>query len=255
MNVAPKAGSRRIRLTVAYDGAPFAGWQSQAHGDSVQDAIERVLARIAKEPIRLHGAGRTDSGVHALGQVAHFDAPEDSKMTATDWLRALNGNLPPSIRILRSVKARADFHSRFSATGKIYRYDLWTAEVLPPHLAARAWHMPHPLDPVALHDALQLFTGSHDFHGFTANRGTPAGDTVRQIHSIRLKQSGASLRITFEGEGFLYKMVRMLTGAGVRVAQGRAEINTLRDLLENPGRGRWTNVAPADGLYLVRVRY
>ena len=245
----------RLKLTIAYDGAPFAGWQSQAGGDGVQDVIEKALALIAKTPIRLHGAGRTDSGVHALAQVAHFDAPEESRMTPADWQRALNGNLPAAVRILRAVRARPDFHSRFSATGKIYRYDLWNAGVLPPHLARRAWHMPHPLDTTALREALQLFVGSHDFHGFTANRGTPAGDTVRRIEAIRVAQSGPSLRLTFEGGGFLYKMVRMLTGAGIRVAQGRADIETLRELLEKPRSGRWTNVAPADGLYLVRVRY
>jgi tRNA pseudouridine38-40 synthase len=245
----------RLKLIIAYDGAHFAGWQSQAHGDTVQDAIEKVLALIGEKPIRLHGAGRTDSGVHAFGQVAHFDAPPESRMAAADWLRALNGNLPSAVRILRATRADADFHARFSAMGKIYRYDLWTGGVLPPHLARRAWHMPQPLDIGALREALQLFVGSHDFHAFTANRGTPPGDTVRRIQAIRVAQSGASLRLTFEGEGFLYKMVRMLTGAGIRVAQGRASLEALRELLANPRTGRWTNVAPADGLYLVRVRY
>ncbi len=255
MSVISKTKSPRIRLVIAYDGAPFAGWQSQAGGDAVQDAIEKVLALITKDPIRLHGAGRTDSGVHALGQVAHFDAPAESRMRPADWQRALNGNLPSSIRILRAARAGNDFHARFSAKGKVYRYDLWTADVLPPHLSQRAWHMPRPLDAAALQAALQLFVGSHDFHAFTANRGTPPGDTVREIQKIRVTQSGPSLRLTFEGEGFLYKMVRMLTGAGIRVAQGRADIATLRELLANPRAGRWTNVAPADGLYLVRVRY
>ncbi len=245
----------RLKLIIAYDGAHFAGWQSQANGDSVQDGIEKILALVAKKPVRLHGAGRTDSGVHALGQVAHFDTPEGSRMSRADWQRALNGNLPSAVRILRASRARADFHARFSASGKVYRYDLWTGGVLPPHLAHRAWHMPHPLDIEALRRALQLFAGSHDFHAFTANRGTPAGDTVRRIEAIRVTQAGPSLRLTFEGEGFLYKMVRMLTGAGVRVAQGRAEIETIRKLLASPHSCRWTHVAPADGLDLVRVRY
>jgi tRNA pseudouridine38-40 synthase len=245
----------RIRLTIAYDGAPFAGWQSQAGGNTVQDVVEKVLARIARTPIRLHGAGRTDSGVHALGQVAHFDTPENSRMSVADWHRALNGNLTPSIRILRAARASADFHARFSARGKVYRYDLWTGAVLPPHLAGRAWHMPQPLDAAALRKALQIFVGSHDFRAFAANRGTPVAETVRRIESICIAKSGPSLRLTFEGEGFLYKMVRMLTGAGVRVAQGRADIEMLRELLADPAKGRWTNVAPADGLYLVRVRY
>lgn len=245
----------RLKLGIAYDGTYFAGWQSQAGGDAVQDVIEKALALIAKEPIRLHGSGRTDAGVHALGQAAHFDAPMDSRMTPADWQRALNGNLPPSVRILRASRAAAAFHARFAAKGKIYRYDLWTGGVLPPHLAHRAWHMAHPLDIGALREALQLFVGSHDFHAFTANRGTAPGDTVRRIEAIRIAQTGRSLRLTFEGGGFLYKMVRMLTGAGIRVAQGRASIDTLRALLASPREKRWTFVAPADGLYLVRVRY
>jgi tRNA pseudouridine38-40 synthase len=245
----------RLKLTIAYDGAPFAGWQSQAGGNTVQDIIETALARVAQTPIRLHGAGRTDAGVHALGQVAHFDAPAESRMTAAEWQRALNGTLPPAVRIFRARRARADFHARFQAAGKIYRYDLCTAPVLPPHLFRRAWHMPHPLDIAALRAALDLFVGSHDFRSFAANRRSPVSDPVRCIEAIRIAQSGASLRLTFEGNGFLYKMVRMLAGAGIRVAQGREETGTLRELLANPRSEGWTFVAPADGLYLVRVRY
>lgn len=243
----------RIRLTIAYDGAPFAGWQSQAGGNTVQDVIEASLSRIAQASVRIHGAGRTDAGVHALGQVAHFDIPAGSRMAAAEWQRALNGTLPPAVRILRAAEAPADFHARFSAAGKIYRYDLWTGAVLPPHLFQRAWHMPHALDLATLRSALRLFEGAHDFRAFAANRGAPAADTTRTISGIRAARSGHSLRLTFEGDGFLYKMVRMLVGAGIRAAAGREKESTLRDLLKHPGR--WTHVAPADGLYLVRVLY
>ncbi|MGH8047486.1 MAG: tRNA pseudouridine(38-40) synthase TruA [Chthoniobacterales bacterium] len=243
----------RIKLTIAYDGATFAGWQSQAGGNTVQDEIEAALARIAQTPLRLHGSGRTDSGVHALGQVAHFDAPEKSNMSPSDWQRALNGSLPRTVRILRAARAAKKFHARFDATGKIYRYDIWTGDVLPPHLFRRAWHMSRDLDLAALHATLHLFEGSHDFRAFSANRGTPASDTVRTIHSIRVTGSRSSLHLTFEGDGFLYKMVRMLVGAAIRVATGREDQSTIRRMLA--GEGRWTDVAPADGLYLVRVRY
>jgi tRNA pseudouridine38-40 synthase len=222
----------------------------------VQDRVEAALAKVAKAEIAIHGSGRTDAGVHALGQVAHFDAPAASNMTPENWQRALNANLPPEIRVLRAARAAADFHARFSARGKIYRYEVWTAPVLPPHLHRRAWHVAPSPDFARLREALELFVGEHDFRGFTANRGgAPVEDTVRRVTAIRAARSGALWRITFEGGGFLYKMVRMLTGAAVRVAREREDIGTLRRLLAEPRSGRWSHVAPADGLTLVRVRY
>jgi tRNA pseudouridine38-40 synthase len=191
--------------------------------------------------------------VHALGQVAHFDAPDTSRLNPADWQRALNGSLPPGVRILRATKTAKNFHSRFDATGKIYRYDLWTAGVLPPLLFRRAWHMPRPIDSAALRETLHLFEGTHDFRNFAANRGTPVSDTVRTIRSIKVKETGSSVQITFEGDGFLYKMVRMLVGAAIRVATKRENVATIRNMIA--GEGKWTHVAPADGLYLVRVRY
>ncbi|MDD5198583.1 MAG: tRNA pseudouridine synthase A, partial [Terrimicrobiaceae bacterium] len=185
-----------MRLTIAYDGARFSGWQSQTGGGTVQDAIETALAKIAKAKITLHGAGRTDAGVHALGQVAHFDAPADSRMAPADWLRALNANLPAAVRILRTSHARADFHARFSATGKIYRYELFTGAVLPPHRHERAWHVPGGVDAARLRETLQIFIGSHDFRAFTANRGKPVADSVRRITAIRVARSGHSLALT-----------------------------------------------------------
>jgi len=247
--------SRRFKLTIAYDGARFAGWQSQAGGNTVQDAIERALAVVGKTPITVHGSGRTDAGVHALGQIAHFDAPAESNLTTETWVRALNSNLPPSIRILRAAQAPASFHARFSARGKIYRYELWTGSVLPPHLFQRAWHVPQGIDDESVRRVLEMFVGEHDFRPFSANRGTPTTDSVRQISRIHCTRSGDSLKITFQGNGFLYKMVRMLTGAAVKVALGRENERTIRDLLAMPKSGRWTHVAPSDGLYLVRVLY
>jgi tRNA pseudouridine38-40 synthase len=247
--------THRFKLTVAYDGARFAGWQSQVGGNTVQDAIESALAIVGKTPINLHGSGRTDAGVHALGQIAHFDAPAGSNLAAETWVRALNSSLPPSIRILRAAQVPSSFHARFSARGKVYRYELWTGSVLPPHLFQRTWHVPQGVDDDSLRRALELFVGEHDFRPFSANRGTPATNTVRRISRIHCTRAGDSLKITFQGNGFLYKMVRMLTGAAVKVALGREDERALRDLLASPGSGRWTHVAPADGLYLVRVVY
>lgn len=245
----------RIRLTLAYDGAAFSGWQSQFGGGGVQDAVERAVAKVAHQPIRIHGAGRTDAGVHALAQVAHFDAPAGVRLAPKEWLRALNSNLPNEVRVLRATRASADFHARFSAHGKIYRYELHCGEVLPPHRFRRAWHVPQPIDLEQLREAVHLFEGRHDFRAFAANRGAPVEDTVRTIRAARVARSGSSVSITFEGDGFLYKMVRMLVGASVRVALKRESPEKVRSLLVNAGPAKWTHVAPADGLYLVRVLY
>jgi tRNA pseudouridine38-40 synthase len=243
----------RLKFTIAYDGAGFAGWQSQAGGNTVQDLLEAAAGRIAGRPVAIHGSGRTDAGVHALGQSAHADVPT-LRMGPRDWKRALNACLPAAIRVMRAERAAADFHARFDATGKIYRYHICTAEVLPPHAFRRAWHVPQPIDRARLDRALDLFVGRHDFTPFSANRGKPVDDPVREIRSITTARSGGLLRITFEGGGFLYKMVRMLTAAAVRVARGREEEDWIRALLAG-GAGRSHHVAPADGLFLVRVLY
>ncbi len=242
----------KLKLTIAYDGAPYAGWQSQPEGTAVQDTIEAALQKIAGTRVVLHGAGRTDAGVHALAQCAHVEV--DSRLAAADMLRALNANLAPTIRILRAAKAPADFHARFSAKGKIYRYQIWNAPVLPPLELGRSWHVPKPLDPAVLKQAAQVFVGTHDFAAFAANRGTPIKDTVRTIHGITVSRKGAAIHLTFEGTGFLYKMVRMLSAAIVRCAQDREKSTDLKARLENH-TPKWNHVAPAEGLYLVRVIY
>ena len=243
----------KLKLTIAYDGKPFTGWQSQARGGAVQDVVERALARIAGGRIILRGAGRTDAGVHALAQCAHIDVP-DTGLDAEGWRRALNGNLPATVRILDVRPAAADFHARFSARGKVYRYLLRNAAVLPPHEIDRVWHMPRPLDAAGVRAAAGVFEGRHDFSAFSANRGDAPRHTVRTIRRITVRKSGTLYAFTFEGEGFLSQMVRMLTGAIVRAAQGRETVEALRQRLEDGGP-RWNHVAPADGLSLVKVLY
>lgn len=252
--------TRRLRLTVAYDGRPFCGWQSQAGKGSVQDALEAALAALnggARIPV--HGSGRTDAGVHALAQSAHADVPRRD-MPPRAWVAALNAHLPPEIRVTRCQWAGPDFHARFSAQGKRYIYRIWNSPVLPPLELGRAWQVPQQLDLARLRAAAARLTGTHDFGGFAANRGVPCPDTVRTVHSIDVKgRAGGLITLTFEGNGFLYKMVRLLTGSLVRVAIGRAEPEWLSGLLEpaQPGTPRVkTNfAAPAEGLYLARVFY
>ena len=249
-----------LKLTIAYDGRPYNGWQSQACGNTVQDFILRALEEVAKRPIKLQGAGRTDTGVHALGQTAHFEPPSEISMNPCNWVPALNCKLPPTIRIMACDEVARDFHSRFSAIGKIYHYDLCTDPVLPPLKAGLAWHLPRLLDADILQQALDLFKGRHDFHAFAAYRGNeqPDMDWFRTIHRAELETLADGYRITWVGDGFLYKMVRFLTGAAVQAAQGRLRKDDLAALLDQaPGLplGKAPNCAPADGLYLQQVLY
>ncbi len=250
----------RLQLTIAYDGRPYQGWQSQVCGQTVQDFIQRALAEVAKQPLRLHAAGRTDTGVHALGQIAHFDAPAATTMTPGNWLAALNCRLPATIRIMACREVPADFHSRFWATGKIYHYRLCTQAVLPPLEAGLAWHLPRRLDPGLLAEALNVLVGHHDFHAFAAYRGNEPADMdwFRRVERAELEALADGFRITWVGDGFLYKMVRLLTGAAVKAALGRLPLARLADLLDQPPglpRGKSPHCAPADGLYLQEVRY
>lgn len=246
-----------LKLTIAYDGASFAGWQIQPNGDTIQERIETALAEVAKEPLRLHGSGRTDAGVHALGQVAHFDAPDHLTMNPFNWVPALNTKLPPEIRIMSCEEVPPDFHARFSAVAKTYTYRLCLAPILPPFLAGRAWHLPRQLNPVDLEDALTCFRGTHDFRAFAANRGneTEETDYTRTITRSDFSQIEDGYLLTFTGNGFLYKMVRLLTGAAVQAAQGYMRQDDLAALVAEPGEQKSPLCAPADGLALQEVKY
>lgn len=250
----------RLKLTISYDGRPFNGWQSQSCGNTVQDFLLKALEEVAKKPVPLQGSGRTDTGVHALGQVAHFDAPPEISMNPFNWVPALNCKLPATIRVMACEEMTPDFHSRFSAKGKVYHYDLCTDPVLPPLKAGLAWHLPRQLDAAVLGEALAVLTGRHDFHAFAAYRGNekPDMDWHRTIHRAELLTLEDGYRIVWHGDGFLYRMVRLLTGAAVHAAQGRLRLDDLALLLDQPDglpRGKSPNCAPADGLYLREVIY
>ena len=246
----------RLKLIVAYDGRPFAGWQSQANGNGIQDHLETAFERICSERIRVHGAGRTDAGVHAIAQVAHLDLP--ARRYGTDrWVSALNGVLPPTIRVMRCQFVSDSFHARFGAKGKVYRYHIWNADVLPPLEIGRAWHVRNPIDTAAMMTAAKDFTGKHDFASFAANRGAPVMDTIRTIRHISVRNAGPRITIEVEGDGFLYKMVRLMVGALVRVGLGMAARDEIRARLKAPRRviSQGRSAAPAAGLFLLRVRY
>jgi len=246
--------ARRLKLIIAYDGAPFAGWQSQSHRNTIQDHVERAFERVLGKPVRVHGAGRTDAGVHALAQCAHVDLP-NRRLSAAAWTEALNALLPPTIRVLRCRHVSNDFHARLSAKGKIYRYSFWSAPVLPPFEYRRAWHITRPIDLEILKRAAKQFVGTHDFAGFAANRGKREKSTVRTIHSVRVRKKGLCSTIEFDGDGFLYKMVRLIVGSLVECALGKTQIEELTARLHSGRVAPARFAAPAEGLFLVRVRY
>jgi tRNA pseudouridine38-40 synthase len=246
----------RLKLIVSYDGSSFSGWQSQTNRNTIQDQLENAFQCICSEPVRVHGAGRTDAGVHALAQCAHADLPQ-RRYQPERWVSALNGLLPPAIRVLRCRFVSQAFHARFSAKGKMYRYRIWNAAVLPPLESGRAWHVVRPLDFDEMTIAAREFCGEHDFASFSANRGTPETNTVRIIRSVRLRRSGPCISMEFDGDGFLYKMVRMMVGTLVRIGLEKSAWQEIGARLRSPRKAilRGRTAAPADGLFLVRVRY
>jgi tRNA pseudouridine38-40 synthase len=246
--------SQRLKLIIAYDGSHFAGWQSQSHRNTIQDHLERAFKKISGDPIRVHGAGRTDAGVHALAQCAHADV-STRKLAPRRWIVALNALLPPSIRILRCQLVSKNFHARFSAKGKLYRYRIWSAPVLPPLEFQRAWHITAPLDLAVMKSAAVEFVGTHDFAGFSANRGHQEKDTGRTIHSIAIRRRGSCVTIDLDADGFLYKMARLIVGALLQCATGRQSVSELAEGFSRNRSHRGRFVAPATGLFLLRVRY
>lgn len=247
-------------MTIAYDGRPYSGWGTQPEGNTVQDHLERVVAEVAKQGVRVHASGRTDAGVHAHGQVVHFDVPDGMGMNPFNWVPAVNTKLPPTVRALSCEEVAPGFHARFSAVSKTYTYDLCLAPVLPPLKAGLAWHLPRQLDPESLRQALGILAGEHDFRAFAATRGNETDGTsyVRTLHTAGLRTTDDGYRITYSGSGFLYKMARLLTGSAVYAAQGRLRLDDLASLLDQPAdlpHGRAPFCAPPDGLALDHVVY
>lgn len=246
--------SRRLKLIISYDGRDFAGWQSQRHGNTIQDNLEAAFERVCGERLSVTGSGRTDAGVHALGQCAHVDVAA-TKFPPERWLKALNGVLPPSVRILRARFVAKTFHARFSAKGKTYRYRIINAVVRPPLEIGRAWHIAAELNRDLLVRAADLFVGQHDFVAFAANRGKKEGSTTRTIEYVRVTARRECIELELSADGFLYKMVRLVVGSIVQCALGKESLQSIEMRLERPSVAGARFVAPAAGLYLVRVKY
>lgn len=242
----------RWKCVCAYDGGPFAGWQSQRGGNSVQDTIEVRLAGIFKKQIRVHGSGRTDAGVHALGQVFHFDA--EWKHGAERLLAALRVGLPQTIQLRSLDPVSGDFHARFQATGKRYEYRIHLGDA-DPFLRPYCWPVFRPIDLEAMRLAAAEMYGLHDFRAFTVLNGPAREDTRRNLHRLDVAKRGKLIRITAESEGFMYKMVRSLVGVLVAVGEGRLSIERVRAILSGGTRTTEVQTAPARGLFLMKVSY
>lgn len=249
-------GSRKFKLTIAYDGTGYEGWQLQKIGTGVQEKVEAALAKLFPSAPRLHSSSRTDTGVHALGMVAHFEVPvAEARMTARKLGLALNAHLPEDVRVMAAARAAAKFHARFDAKGKQYRYAVWNHSAMNPLLRTTAWHVPRPLDLPAVRAAARLFVGQHDFQSFAANPGYAKASTVRTLTRCDIKKSGAQLTFIIEGDGFLYKMCRGIVGTLVQVGLGRFPADEIKTMLAQRDRRVAGMTAPAHGLVLWKVFY
>ena len=244
---------RTIKLTVAYDGTGYVGWQRQASGESIQGLLEDALAKIEHRAVTVHGAGRTDAGVHATGQVASARIACDHDEATL--LRALNANLPSAVRVYDVAVVPDDFHARFSATGKVYEYRIWNGAAVPPMLRLYTWHVPQPLDVSPMQAGADAIPGEHDFAAFQG-AGSTTHTTVRRLTTARWHAAAdGSLVFRIAGEGFLRYMVRSLVGTLVEIGQRRRDPADVARLLADPDRARVGRTAPPEGLFLVKVEY
>jgi len=246
--------STRYKITIAYDGTDYAGWQVQPRKKTVQAEIERVLEIVVGSTIRIHHSGRTDAGVHAKGQVAHFDL--EKPIDVRRFQTSLNAILNPDVRIMKLQKVKDDFHARFSAKSKEYRYFIWNGPAVPPELRLYRLHERRPLDIDAMKRAAEALVGEHDFAAFTANPKREIGGTVKTVTDIRITRSReGDVKICVIGEGFLYKMVRSIAGFLLRVGIGELEPKDAKRLLQFARRTNEVPTAKALGLFLWKVSY
>jgi tRNA pseudouridine38-40 synthase len=246
----------KFKLTIAYDGAAYEGWQVQKTGTGVQEKVEAALAKLFPSKPRLHSSSRTDTGVHALGMVAHFEAPAaECRMTPRKLALALNAWLPEDIRVFSAARAPEEFHARFDAKGKQYRYFVWNHTGMNPLIRGTAWQVPRALDLKAMRVAAALFVGKHDFKSFAANRNYEMESTVRTLTRCDFKKNGPLLTFIIEGDGFLYKMCRGIVGTIVQVGLGKFPASEIKPMLAQKDRRVAGMTAPAHGLVLWKVFY
>ena len=242
----------RVALTIEYDGTAYAGWQRQDNALTVQQVVEEALIKLTGVPIRITGASRTDAGVHARGQVAHFDNP--ATIPPERYAYALAAFLPPDISVQDSVAVPDAFHARFGAVGKRYTYTIVSAPHAPALLRDRCWHVPYALEAEAMRAALQPLLGEHDFAAFCAS-GSDVHTTVRTVTAADVHQAHNAYTLDISGNGFLYNMVRIIAGTMMYVGQGKLATDALARMIAEKDRLRGGPTAPPQGLVLERVYY
>lgn len=253
MNSHGKDGRRNIRLTVEYDGTAYCGWQWQKNGLSIQQVIEEAIGRITGETIRVHGSGRTDSGVHALGQVANFHT--DSTLPKRSLLLGINSLLPADIAVRELEEAAPGFHARYSAKSKVYLYHICNRSVRPVRERRYSWFIWEPLCVEKMRDVLEIFKGSHDFTSFCSTH-TDSADHVRTILAATLeKDAGEMITISIEADGFLRYMVRTIVGLLAYAGLGKCTKEEVIGILESRDRRKAKLTAPPQGLFLEQVNY
>ena len=248
-----------IKLTLAYDGTDFSGWQIQPGRLTIQGALVEVLRKLTQEPLTVHGAGRTDAGVHALGQVAHFKT--HSELTPAEFQRACNALLPPAIRVVAALEVGPNFHARWQALAKTYRYRLYRGRIVPPFIWKYVLHYPYPLNVAAMQQAAPLFVGTHDFASFAASTGSEEGDlersSVREIYRAEIIEplGGEEMHFEFRGKSFLRFMVRKMAGTLLDVGRGKLAPEDIPRLFELCDRSKSGPTVPPQGLCMVTVEY
>lgn len=248
-----------IKLTLAYDGTDFHGWQIQPGQPTIQGVLTEVVRKLTQEKLTLHGAGRTDAGVHALGQVAHFKT--HSELTPAQFQRAFNALLPPTIRVVAAEEVGPDFHARWQALAKTYHYRVFRGPVLPPTEWRYVLHYPYPLDVPAMCEAARVFEGEHDFTSFAASSGSEDDDrertAVRMVYRAELvpSESGEMLTFRVRGRSFLRYMVRKMMGTLLEVGRGKLTSADIAGLFELRDRSRSGPTVPPQGLWMVSVEY
>lgn len=246
----------RYKLIIAYEGTAYSGWQIQPNGLSIQELVQKAIATLLRRAhIDVTGSGRTDAGVHALAQVAHFS--HDEPLGPFRFLRSANSLLPPDIRLLSLEEVPHSFHARYSALGKIYHYHLCTAPILDPFVRSLRAHFCYPIDLPSLRRAASCFVGTHDFKAFAneACRGAASRDSVRTLRRLDILEEPGGLRFEFEADGFLYQMVRNLTGTLIDLIAGKYSEDDLPTILASQDRRQAGRAAPPQGLFLVKVIY
>lgn len=244
----------KYRVVIAYDGTAYSGWQYQENAVGIQQVVEDVLASLEGAPVRVFGSSRTDAGVHAKGFVGHFRLTKP--IPPKNLVRAMNARLPDAIRILKSAYASDSFDARLSAKGKEYRYQLYQADIMPPHLAPYWTFCHRPLDIEAMRRAASYFVGRHDFVSFAANPDRVLESTVRNVFSFDVKKAGPRYTFIVRGDGFLYKQVRSMVGFLISVGKGNESPEAVKELLDAAApRTARVETAPARGLFLWKVMY